>query len=134
MKGCDVKLRIRGNSLRLRLTRGEVSSLKDIGYVEEQIAFGPGPGQSLIYSLKVSRDGSEIKANYENNKITVNLPLDLATEWIDTDKVGLEWGQLIDNEKFLKLLIEKDFACLTERRPEEDADTFPHPQEGQLKC
>jgi hypothetical protein len=34
----------------------------------------------------------------------------------------------------LKILVEKDFACLTKRAGVDDVDTYPHPQEGMLTC
>lgn len=42
-----MKLRIQGNSLRLRLTQKEVAQLRDRGHVKSFIEFAPG--HSLVY-------------------------------------------------------------------------------------
>ena len=35
--------------------------------------------------------------------------------------------QVLDDGSTLKVLVEKDFACLTERE-EDESDMFPHPE------
>ncbi len=45
-----MKLRIKGDSLRLRLTQGEVTALDTGGVVEEKVRFGGGA--ALIYRLR----------------------------------------------------------------------------------
>ena len=44
-----MKLRIRGNSARLRLTKTEVKHLAEKGLVEEKTDFGNG--QTLVYAI-----------------------------------------------------------------------------------
>jgi hypothetical protein len=45
-----MKLRLQGNSVRLRLTRSEVERLREIGRVEESVDFGAG--EVLAYRLQ----------------------------------------------------------------------------------
>ncbi|HVF28377.1 MAG TPA: hypothetical protein VM943_09070 [Pyrinomonadaceae bacterium] len=128
-----MKLRILGNSLRLRLTRSEVARLGDGGRVEETIHFGAN--RNLVYRLEASSDEDAINADYQNDCITVRLPVGAAREWANSERISLGGEQRLDGGgAALKLLIEKDFACLTERRGADDADTFPHPMEGALRC
>src|ERR1019366_3610136 len=47
-----MKLRIQGNSLRLRLTQKEVALVRDRGLVESLVEFAPG--RSLVYLLEGS--------------------------------------------------------------------------------
>ena len=56
----------------------------------------------------------------------------LAKQWVESDQVGLEGEQSLGSANVLKILVEKDFTCLTKRKGDEDLDTFPHPQEGML--
>jgi hypothetical protein len=49
-----MKLRLQGNSVRLRLTRSEVERLRETGLVEESIEFGSG--ESLVYRLQSRRE------------------------------------------------------------------------------
>ncbi len=132
-----MKLRIRGNSLRLRLTKSEVARIAEGLRLEETIMFGLEPHQRLSYALECSTDGENMKADYRDGRITVRLPQTVAREWAMTDRVSLDGEQTLDGSSdgaVLRLLIEKDFACLTDRRGAEDADTFPHPLEGALQC
>lgn len=131
-----MKLRIRGNSLRLRLTKSEVERIGEGGRVEESIIFAPG--QRLTYALEAAADAARIEAGYRDGLITVRLPRTVATEWATTGQVSLEDEQVLTGAEgdgaTLRLLVEKDFACLTERRGADDADTFPHPLEGTMRC
>jgi hypothetical protein len=119
-----MKLRVRQNSLRLRLTQSEIAQFKETGIVEETLEFSPGA--RLKYAL-LSADVEKITAGYENNVITISVPRAEAKHWTDTDEVGLNGEQNIGTNHCLKILVEKDFACLERRAGEDDADTFPHP-------
>jgi hypothetical protein len=113
-----MKLRIRGDSLRLRLTRGEVRRLRETGSVVETIHFG---ASELHYELR-SVDVDTPVASFDGARIVVSLPRAAADAWADGDEVGIavELGPL-------SLLIEKDFRCLAPREGEDDGDAFPHP-------
>lgn len=113
-----MKLRIRGNSLRLRLSQSEVSQLLSEGRVEDAISFGPS---KLAYVLTTS-DVDHVRATYESNRIVVTLPKDRAQEWTSTDEVGIE------SKGELAILVEKDWSCLKPRDGEDDSDAFPHPE------
>lgn len=121
-----MKLRLKNNSIRLRLTQGEVEHFKKTGLAEEAIMFGPEPAQSFSYKLK-STDSERMRAEFEGSGITVFVPKIEADAWAGTPKVGMEGSQTVDADRTLFILIEKDFACLKPRAGEEDADAFPHP-------
>lgn len=126
-----MKLRIKGNTLRLRLTRPEVARLHDTGRVEDAITFGAEPGETLTYALEASPDAAEVSARLSDGRITVWLPSDAARRWADTDQVGIEAEQRTgagDGSAALQILVEKDWACIDGR--EVDADAFPNPLEG----
>lgn len=119
-----MKIRIKDNSLRLRLTQSEVEAIHKEGEVECSIDFLDA---SLHYSLKRD-DVREIGASFNNNHIKVVLPEVDANEWAcNEQKVGLEHLQKMDDGKSLKILVEKDFACLTDRPEEDESDNFPNP-------
>lgn len=112
-----MKIRIKGNSLRYRLSKSDVERFCSVGYLEETTNFG---NQQLIYALqKGGHDGLE--ATFDSNKITVTMPATMAKEWEQTDKVGFDG---IDNQ--LSLLIEKDFQCL-DNVAEDQSDNYPNP-------
>jgi hypothetical protein len=115
-----MKLRLQGNSLRLRLTRSEVARLSDHGAVEESAPFRSGG--SLAYRIQ-SRAGTEpLQAGFSGGAITVLAPAETVRVWALGDEVGL-YAQ----DGAMRIAIEKDFRCLT--RAEEEPDSYPHPAE-----
>lgn len=124
----SMKLRILGDSLRLRLSQSDVRELSDRGRVQETIHFGPGA--ALTYALVVGTAGPKLEAGYEGDTITVRIPEGDARRWIDTEQVALCAEQPLRDDVALRVLIEKDFQCLVPRPGEEDADGFPHPEAG----
>ena len=57
-----MKLRLQGNSVRLRLTRSEVERLRETGLVEESIEFGSG--ELLVYRLQSRREPGSVEATF----------------------------------------------------------------------
>lgn len=121
-----MKLRIRGDSIRLRLKRGEVAQVAAGKSIVEETHF---PGSVLTYRLEVSENNA-IAAEYEDGNLVVSLPAAKVADWADSDEVSLMATQDLTGGANLTLLVEKDFACLDPghgRDHEDDADTFPHP-------
>jgi len=125
-----MKLRVKNNSVRLRLTQTELTRFAAGGRVEEAIEFGLEPRQHFIYALETTADVETVSAAFENSRITVFVPKARAEEWTRTGQVGIEAEQPVGRGKTLRLLIEKDFACLEPRAGEDERDAFPHPSEG----
>jgi hypothetical protein len=124
-----MKLRIRGDSLRLRLSQAELTRLRETGEVCDRIGFGD---RSLDYAL-VSADIDAPRARFDGDRIEVALPNALAQTWIESDQVGIEADQALPTGT-LRLLIEKDFKCLAPRPGEDDSDAFPNPDAGSGSC
>jgi hypothetical protein len=127
-----MKLRLRGNSVRLRLTKSEVSRFAEIGSVEETIEFGLQPYQQLVYTLQSSSEIKLIKAEFESNRLTVFVPEVEGKRWAQTNQIGIENEQSLGEGKQLRILIEKDFACLDQRPGEDESDAFANPMEGKI--
>lgn len=123
-----MKLRIKGDSLRLRLSQGEMRALAERGEVEDRVSF-PG-GAALRYRLRVDQAGSAISASYASNLVDVAVPRPLAERWCGTDLVTLSASQPLAAGE-LRLVLEKDWACLAPREGEDESDNFPHPDAGQ---
>lgn len=122
-----MKLRIKGNSLRLRLTQGEVTQLARAGRVSERVSFPGGVG--LEYCLETDTKVEEISAIYDNNRISIRVPAAAARAWQGSDTVTLERDQPLGTQS-LRIILEKDFACLAPRAGEDESDHFPHPASG----
>jgi hypothetical protein len=122
-----MKLRIKGSSLRLRLTQGEVGSLETAGEVAEQVHFGGGA--KLTYRLRTDSKSREISASYGDNVIDIRVPQEAALTWARTDQVTLSHAEAVAGEE-LRVVIEKDWNCLAPRSDEDESDNFPHPETG----
>lgn len=122
-----MKLRLKNNSVRFRLTQPETARLTSEGRVEEAIEFGPQAGGKFVFALETIEGKGEIRAIFDERRLTIFIPRERAAKWSETGQIGLEAEQNIGGEKTLRLLIEKDFACLAPRAGEDDSDAFPHP-------
>ena len=121
-----MKLRLRENSIRLRLLKSEVELLRKSGTVSEKILFSQS--QFLSYTLKISNDAEEISARFEGKEIIVVIPSGKALDWMETNLVGLENEQIIGENSMLKMTIEKDYVCLERPLDADNADAFPYPK------
>ena len=122
-----MEIRIQGNSIRLRLSQAEVDHLGKTGKVEDRIQFGTTAAESLRYVME-SAAIREMGASYSANEIKVFIPANLVTKWVSTDQVGLEHEMDLGGGNFLRILVEKDFKCLTPRAGEDESDYFPNPK------
>lgn len=120
-----MKLRIKGSSLRLRLTQGEIRALAETGQVEEKVPFAGGA--ALLYRLRRDPQSSAISATYSGNLMEIVIPQKQAQEWCETDQVTVSETQAVSGGESLRITLEKDFACLTVREGEDESDNFPHP-------
>jgi hypothetical protein len=116
-----MKLRLRGNSIRLRLSQTEVAQLAGEGRVEEFVEFG-NDNSRFRYSVRASA-GSAVTATFDGGEICVCVPGDTLRKWAGSDEVTI--GS--DGPAPLRILIEKDFACLSARPGENESDMFPNP-------
>lgn len=112
-----MKIRIKGNSLRYRLTRTDVDRFAADDYLEEQTNFGD---KILVYAIQ-SYEAEELSADFNNDKITLFMPAKLLHDWASTERVGIE-----NNKPPIYLLVEKDFKCL-DNVAEDQSDNYPNP-------
>ena len=119
-----MKLRIKGDSLRLRVGPSEVQRLIASGRVVETIHFAPGV--HLSYALQHSAAAGCIAVSLSPDEVTVILPTSVAQAWANGDDVGI-YGAVPNGSGSLSLAIEKDFACLDSSHPG-NRDTYPNPK------
>lgn len=118
-----MKLRIKGNSIRFRLTKSEVDYFGKEGYLEEKTEFG---NNTFIYAMQNKLYGEELSAEFSDNKITLSIPVHISTEWANTNRIGIEGEMEIASGKKLYLLLEKDFKCL-DNTVEDQSDNYSNP-------
>lgn len=116
-----MKIRIKGNSIRLRLTKTDIQSLKDKGIVEEKTILGAT--EIFRYSLVVDPNSAAISASFQNDKITVFLSQKEIEILTKTDEITVSGVQVNGDEKGLFLLVEKDLQCL-DTTSEDQSDMY----------
>ena len=127
-----MKLRIKNNSIRLRLTRSEVDALRQDGLVQSKVAF-PG-GREFNYMAESSPASVNPGAFLSDKNLTVILPETLVLAWATTEQVSMVGEQLLDDGQRLSILVEKDFACLVPRDDEDDSEMFANPDADKGGC
>lgn len=118
-----MKLRIKGNSIRIRLTKPEVSKLANTGYLEEQTLFAEN---KFVYALSSVDDATALSATFNDNKITMLVPASFIKDWADNNVVGLNSIMPLNENDGVYLLLEKDFVCLDETT-EDQSDNYENP-------
>ena len=121
-----MKLRIKGNSIRFRLTQSEVKIVEQTGLVKDQIKFSNSI--SLEYEIKAVTGLEYVEATYSEDKITLKVNESLIRDWAHSDQVTISSSLDLSSNENLTILIEKDFKCLSPR-DEDESDMFPHPKQ-----
>ena len=119
-----MKIRIKGNSLRLRLTKSEVALFSTKGSCSETIDFG---ASSLTYTLTTKEGITNLDANYTGNQITVYMPMEAKQNWYSSNRVGYSNTVARETGSELAILVEKDFICMDEST-EDQSDNYPNPK------
>lgn len=121
-----MKLRIKGNSIRLRLTQTEVNQIGKGEEVRESVSFGKEK-PAFSYVLCTASDMSKVKVRYAHDELLISFPYAQAQFWATTSMVGMEEMLNLDDDDTLHILVEKDFQCLHKRPNEDESDHFPNP-------
>ncbi len=82
-----MKLRIRDNSIRLRLSRSEVDSVSSDGLVKASVPFSGGV--RFDYILESSPACVKPVAQYSNHALTVRLPEKEVQRWAASEPVSI---------------------------------------------
>ena len=120
-----MKLRIKGNSIRLRLGRSEVARLVAGDAIVETTSFDPRGLQRLEYRLVASPDSAAVAASFEaGSGLVVRVPTGLIQGWGTTGQISLSATQPAEQGATLRILIEKDLECLDAPPEESQADAY----------
>lgn len=118
-----MKIRIKGNAVRFRLSKSEVAAFAKEGFVEEKTTF-----DNSIFKYAVVSTGNKImSADFVNGSIIMYVPKHLLEMWAATNQVSIVYDLAVSNGKFLNLLLEKDFKCIDAVATEDQSDYFENP-------
>jgi len=119
-----MKIRIRGNSIRYRLTKSEVEQFTSTGRYVETTNFG---NSVFTYALESKKMEAILDATFASNTITLFLSEEKSKDWYTSKKVGFSHTIERADGATLSLLLEKDFVCMDERG-EDESDNYPNPK------
>ncbi|MEM9547678.1 MAG: hypothetical protein AAGA77_16980 [Bacteroidota bacterium] len=121
-----MKIRIRDNSIRFRLSATDLKKLRKKGKLVSKCIFGTS--QVFKYSVVSKKNGNSefLCVDLKKNHISIELAASDVKEWVKTDLEGFD--AIMDNgtKEGLYVLVEKDWQCLTPRG-EDESDLFPNP-------
>lgn len=121
-----MKIRLRGNSIRYRLDKTDIELLETTGKVESITHIGAG---TLHFCVR-SKEITDPVIKLEHDGVHLLVPAARLTNWYAPDQVGFEVVLPNTDGSELKILVEKDFKCLTERN-EDESQSFDNPMAGQ---
>ncbi|MBD0850232.1 DUF7009 family protein [Maribacter arenosus] len=120
-----MKIRIKENSVRFRLTPTEVKKFCKEGFIEESTQFS---SSTFTYGVK-QKQIENLQVDFNGSTITLYVPEDFAKEWYDNNVIGLDHHEELGDGSTFFLLLEKDFACL-DNTHEDQTDKYPNPKAG----
>jgi hypothetical protein len=113
-----MKLRIRGNSIRLAVSKTELARIAEEGTAEDVVRFTSDI--ELKYGIDVRPSGA-VTAASDGASLRVALPRALLDLWLRPEEVSVEGSQPVGGGKVLQIVLEKDGA----ERDRRDGATAP---------
>ncbi len=114
-----MKLRCATNSIRLRVRKSEIESLKKGHKLIEKVNLG-----NAVFTFSLGPTNTpNVLTVFEGGQLSVHIPHQQMQAWLNSDEVGIEVEKKFSGGDPLQVLIEKDFPCVT-RTTEDKADTF----------
>ncbi len=126
-----MKLRLAAQALRLRILRSELAALEAGGSLQESVRLAPGALGSITYSLAVAgqEQNSEVQVVCVCGDVRVTVSRKVFARWCMPEENGIYVRVDTGTGEPLKVVIEKDFACL-DSSDADNRDTFEHPHAG----
>lgn len=116
-----MKIRIKGNSIRLRLTKSEVAEFCDVGNYSQSTNLGD---RIFVYTLETN---DKCNASFNDNEIKIAIPKSDLQKWQKESCVGFSYTIKWPNGEKLNIKVEKDFVCL-DKSVEDQSDNYPNPR------
>lgn len=118
-----MKLRIKGNTIRFRLSKCEVADFAEQNIISETTNF---IGNKFNYGLVTDPKLDYVDISFIESNLIIKLPSETAKRWTDSNEVGIYHNISTGEGKILQLTIEKDFKCLDETI-EDQTDNYENP-------
>jgi hypothetical protein len=127
-----MKLRIVGNSLRLRVSKSEHLRVLSGQQVSATIQFAPDSRSVLTYRLEQADADTPTGVQWAPPDLTILLSASDIQDWRKAETVGVYATLPLGEGQHLALSVEKDFAC-RDGSDDENNDAFENPLAG-MQC
>lgn len=121
-----MKIRIKGDSIRFRLTQSEVKTLSKKGTIVDTTNF---ENSQFNYGVTLNEDIDHLKASFSGNTVMLEVPESQGRAWYKNNIITFDHTAINANGNELYLLLEKDFTCL-DNTLENQSDNYPNPKLG----
>jgi hypothetical protein len=122
-----MKLRLKDNSIRVRLLRSEVEALAGEGRIEAHTLLSPTDAWGrLSYAIEHAERYRTLGVSLVDREIRVTAPSRDILAWARSEQVGVYGEQVVFGGATLTVALEKDFACI-DGSDQDNADTFENP-------
>lgn len=120
-----MKLRIRENSIRVRLGPREVAGLLERNMLEQRTPLGSAVDPIFTYRLRLDPAAGEIFSRFGESTLTIHIPTDQAHVWAEGPTLELHTGTATIGK--VHISIEKDLQCRDEINSSTGEDVYPIP-------
>jgi hypothetical protein len=118
-----MKVRLFRSSVRFRVRKPDLETLLRQGSLTERLVVDPASGAGIEFRLELAQGIDALELAAQKSGCAIRVPHAMAIAWAASSEVGLHgetaWG--------VRLIVEKDFACLEPRPGEANDGTFPRP-------
>ena len=115
-----MKLRVKGDTMRFRLSELEVNQLQQGNQVADKIHF---PSATFTYIVQPS---ASTTIDFIDNEVLLTVNREDVGKLAKSDQVSIVEVIIGSNGNNLSILVEKDFKCLS-RRAEDESELYPNP-------
>ena len=104
-----MKLRIQGDSIRVRLTEEECAALASEGRVESVLRVGPSDSQRLAYSVESDPSAAAPSASFDGGRLRLVVEAAAARDLFEGATDRVEGTQRVGAGADLEILVERDY-------------------------
>ncbi len=123
-----MKLRLRKNSLRLRVNRREAQSLASGIALQERVEF---PGGTALSYIVEPVSNAPADTSFQDGVIRIGIPREQLRAWETSDEIGV-YLEFPAGGNTLNIALEKDLECVD--GPEEERDPLAFPRTTPTLC
>jgi hypothetical protein len=122
-----MKLRIRNNSIRVRLDRTDLAELLERGLVRGALRFGPGSTHTFTYAVMIgSAPPAHPRADYSAGLLVITIHPVTAQLWAAGTRIGFDEEQAVEGGT-VRVILEKDFTNPDRLTEDAAEDTWAFP-------